>query len=373
MAASLWNPCPWPIFTQAGDMAARAKAYFYVAGTSQPLQTYSDSGLSVPNSLPIVANSAGVFSPIYLPYTDYRVRVLDANNVLIYDADGIANPAPASGGGGGGIVVDATEIFTTGDTKWRFDSNPISGFVRLNGRTIGSAISGATERPNSDTEDLFNYLWNTLSDSIAPVSTGRGVSASADWAANKTITLPSMRGRVPVGTDTMGGSAANIVQISTTADVENGSATVEVASSTGLARGMTAIIDGNSSGTITAISGTTVTLSTPWAGTTDTGLSLRASFFTDAQTPGSAGGSQTIIQTAAELATHSHTYTDDGHQHRMNQSALYGLGFGNAVTGAGSNIEGSISTIDITIDDAGQGLPTQIIQPSRAVTWFVKL
>jgi hypothetical protein len=35
----------------------------------------------------------------------------------------------------------------------------VSGLVRLNGKTIGSATLGATERANNDTKDLFTELW----------------------------------------------------------------------------------------------------------------------------------------------------------------------------------------------------------------------
>ena len=72
--------------------------------------------------------------------------------------------------------------------------------------TIGSATSGATERANADTQDLFEYLWNT--DSNLSVSGGRGANAAADWAANKTMTLPDWRGRVIAALDDMGNSAA---------------------------------------------------------------------------------------------------------------------------------------------------------------------
>jgi hypothetical protein len=84
-----------------------------------------------------------------------------------------------------------------------------TGWVRDNGRTIGSASSGATERANADTSALFAYLWNNFSNTICPVSTGRGANAAADFAANKTITLPDKRGYVPGGLDDMGNSAAS--------------------------------------------------------------------------------------------------------------------------------------------------------------------
>jgi microcystin-dependent protein len=113
---------------------------------------------------------------------------------------------PSGGGGGGGGTVDPTTIFQTGDVKSRYGTGVLTGWVRMNGRTIGSATSGATERANSDCQSLFEYLWN--SDPNLSVATGRGASATADWVANKTIALPDARGRVLASLDDMGNSAA---------------------------------------------------------------------------------------------------------------------------------------------------------------------
>jgi microcystin-dependent protein len=65
--------------------------------------------------------------------------------------------------------------------------------------TIGSAASGATTRANADTETLFTLLWNSMADAQAAVSGGRGASAAADFAANKTIALPAVAGRAFFG------------------------------------------------------------------------------------------------------------------------------------------------------------------------------
>lgn len=73
-----------------------------------------------------------------------------------------------------------------------------SGWIFLNGSTIGSEFSGA-DRANSDTVDLYSLLWNSLTNDYAPVSGGRGSSAGADFSANKPITIPDARGRVIVG------------------------------------------------------------------------------------------------------------------------------------------------------------------------------
>lgn len=90
-----------------------------------------------------------------------------------------------------------------------------TGFVRANGRTIGDASSGATERANADTSDLFTHLWNNFSNTICAVSGGRGGSASVDFAAHKTITLLDFRGRTVAGLDDMGNTAASRVTSTT--------------------------------------------------------------------------------------------------------------------------------------------------------------
>ena len=88
--------------------------------------------------------------------------------------------------------------FVTGDIKQNFVSS-LTGWVLLNGSTIGSASSGATQRANADCEALFVHLWDNLANTEAPVSSGRGASGAADFAANKTITLPDMRQKFPIG------------------------------------------------------------------------------------------------------------------------------------------------------------------------------
>lgn len=77
--------------------------------------------------------------------------------------------------------------------------------------TIGNGASGASTRANADTAALFALIWNNWADAQAPVSSGRGGSAAIDYAANKTIAMPDMRGRTVFGLDNMGGVAANRV------------------------------------------------------------------------------------------------------------------------------------------------------------------
>lgn len=86
--------------------------------------------------------------------------------------------------------------FRTGDVKGSIHTTAETGWILLDDGTIGNASSGATTRANADTQDLFELLWSVTTDQWCPVSGGRGASGSADFAANKTIRLPQVRGRV---------------------------------------------------------------------------------------------------------------------------------------------------------------------------------
>jgi hypothetical protein len=90
-----------------------------------------------------------------------------------------------------GLFVSST--MPTGSTVMWWSSVAPVGWLLVEGGSIGSALSGATVRANADTDDLFAYFWNNLSDALAPVSGGRGASAAADFAANKRLTLPDCR------------------------------------------------------------------------------------------------------------------------------------------------------------------------------------
>jgi hypothetical protein len=87
--------------------------------------------------------------------------------------------------------------FDPSDIKVTFSATPKIGWMLWTDSTIGSATSGA-DRANSDTQALFTELWNSVSNTYCSVSGGRGVSAAADWAANKTLQLPPTNGRTLV-------------------------------------------------------------------------------------------------------------------------------------------------------------------------------
>lgn len=91
--------------------------------------------------------------------------------------------------------IGGAGLFSTGDVKATLKTVADSGWVLCNDGSIGAAGSGATTRANADTSNLFTLLWNNVSNTYCPVSTGRGVSAAADFGAGKTLTLPRFLGR----------------------------------------------------------------------------------------------------------------------------------------------------------------------------------
>lgn len=125
----------------------------------------------------------------------------------------------------------------------------------------------------------------TYSALFAIIGTSYGVGDGST-----TFNLPDLRGRVLAGIDNLGGTAANRLQKSTTISTTSGSASATVASATGLYVGQYIFSTNVPAGTtISAISGTTVTMSQN-ATATAAGTAARFSAVNDPQSIGGAGG-----------------------------------------------------------------------------------
>jgi hypothetical protein len=200
-----------PQFDNAAKVMPGCKLYVYQAGTvATPQNSYQDTGLTTAQPNPLTCDAAGRLPQWFVADGLIKLRLTDKNGNQVFVGDNLLVVGPSSGGGGGGGgTIDATTIFQTGDVKQVYGSGSIVGWVRMNGRTIGSATSGASERANADTQALFTLLWNN--DAGLAVSGGRGVSAAADWTANKTIALPDARGRPIAGLLDMGNTTSSIL------------------------------------------------------------------------------------------------------------------------------------------------------------------
>lgn len=191
----------------------------------------------------------------------------------------------------------------------RYGEGLRAGFVRANGRTIGMAISGASERANSDAQSLFEWLWN--SDTNLVVVGGRGANALADWNANKQMTLPDWRGRAIIGMDTMGNGAAGIVG--------------------------------------------------------------------PANVLGWAGGEGAHTLTANEMPSHAHALHEQPHVYNWGNTARgFQMSTGNVGGFAQSgstpgDLNTTATTTGITMDPTGGGAAHNNIQPSKALTIYIRL
>lgn len=172
MAASrfIWPNC----FSvdAAGVPRADARLYFYQTGTTTPQATYSDSALSVPNTNPVVADSAGQFGNIFmLPAPSYAVVLQDAAGNQIWTMDPVGPPQVPSGAIPVGSVVDYA------------GATAPAGWMLCAGQTVSRTTYAL----------LFAAIGTTF---------GPGDSAT-------TFGLPDCRGRAIFGVDNMGAVAAN--------------------------------------------------------------------------------------------------------------------------------------------------------------------
>jgi microcystin-dependent protein len=231
---------------------------------------------------------------------------LGTYNITRTDASAL-NPYDLVTGQISALTFDGTEFQiarqavdgSTGEIRWRLAGSVLTGYLPLNGLTIGDGSSAATGRASADTVALYTFLWNNFSDTLCPVTGGRGGSAAGDYAAHKPIRLPNWQCRVPVMADAVGGAAATNLL--------------------------------------------------------NTGVPFSAG---NAATPGSLGGEATHTLLTAELPAHNHAITDPGHSHTV-AATLVAAGSTGAVGGAGeqyTNAPGTGgSTTGITINNTGGG------------------
>ena len=346
-----------------GVPLAGATLTIYQGGTLVLASCFQDIGLAIPAQNPMVADITGRLPIFYVADGVYRVHLDDSFGVTVYDYPQVASIG-ASTGGGGGSAVDPTTVFQTGDELWKKIGGARTGWVRQNGRTIGSATSGASERANSDCQNLFLYLWNNYPNLKCPVIGGRGVSAAADWAANKQITLYDMRGIGPHGLDGMGNTRANVIPDS----VVSGGDTADTDAARGGVANQT-IGQANLPAVSPTFTGTPTTPTFTGTPTTPTfsgtpavlngSFSANASYYGPSGTPALTlgnSGAQSTIFVSTPLTAVSINYTPAG-----TISAITPAGTISAITPAG------------TISALGSGTALAIMNPFALGTWYIKL
>jgi hypothetical protein len=192
MANRFYSPNQQFCDTTGAPYAAGTLA-FYASGTSTPLNTYSDSALTIPNTNPVVLDSAGRAGNIFLQNLAYKVVLSDSNS----------NP----------IWTDDPVYSSDYSTRAKF----ASGSGSPNGTTAGTAGSATI---GADT------YWDTTNN-ILYVCTQTGTSSTAVWTAINagaaTAIVPLPQGYLtPVsGTPIILSDATSVTQIYYTPYVGN--------------------------------------------------------------------------------------------------------------------------------------------------------
>jgi len=104
-------------------------------------------------------------------------------------------------------IDSITQTPRTGDTITSLRSTAPQGWLAMNDTSIGNVGSGATTAKEI-TFQLYKTLWDCVLDAWAPVSTGRGATATADFLAGKTLTMPRSLGRLLGGAGSGAGLTA---------------------------------------------------------------------------------------------------------------------------------------------------------------------
>lgn len=141
------------------------KLYTYEAGTTNPLATYSDQALTVPNTNPIVLDAAGQATIFVEDGVAYKLVLTDENDVQIWSVDNISVPQVAA-------APAASNVPVGGQIPYGGDTAP-SGWLLCD----GTAVSRTTYA------DLF-----------AVIGTKYGVGNGST-----TFNVPDKRGRFPLG------------------------------------------------------------------------------------------------------------------------------------------------------------------------------
>lgn len=246
-----------------------------------------------------------------------------------------------------------------------------TGWVLANGTTIGNASSGGTQRANSDTEDLFVALWDGFSNTLLPIQdssgvpSSRGASGAADFAANKRMPLPDLRGRAFFGVDDMGSSAASrlgtVITDETTLGATGGTETNTIAEAN-----LPAHTHGLNSHTHTFSATTDAGGSHTHSFSAETSLHAghghQLSFTTNVYTTGGAGSALQSVGSGSA----NNTTTDGAHTHSVS-----------GTTGSSSThthtLSGTTSAASGNTASTGSGTAISNMPPAYLGSWLIKL
>lgn len=145
-------------FYDDGSPVAGGLLYTYLSGTTTPVTTYKDKALAVPNTNPIVLDSAGRCTMYVDTTNDYKFLLKDPDGVLIWSLDNLNTDAEVQMGdvfhfGGDPVSPIVATSYPAGATMdklhagtkiYNEDSALLPGTYVLEGMLMGDGASTVT-------------------------------------------------------------------------------------------------------------------------------------------------------------------------------------------------------------------------------------
>jgi hypothetical protein len=170
-----------------GVILPGSKLYFYATGTSTPQPVYTDIGLTVAHSQPVIANGAGRFAAIYLDPSlpNYRILLTDSADVTQpgYPIDNVPSQqntaqqfrlkhtAPE-------LIFEETDA-STGNQKWRMRVNSEQLLIDIGNDAESSWANVAALTRSGNTPGSLNFAGQYLRVNSVLVATQENTSVAA--------------------------------------------------------------------------------------------------------------------------------------------------------------------------------------------------
>lgn len=209
------TPTPKTQFlTASGAPLVGGKVYTYIAGTTTPQATYTDSTGATPNTNPTILDSRGEAN-IWLGGSTYKIKLTDANDVEIWTVDNVSAPTAAlSPVLSGNVTIDsntpgpALKITQTGTgpalrVQDAVDPDATPFLIDADGNVgIGTATPASALEIASP--GVFTGAWAYMPSGTAALFAQ--TSAPTGWTKSTTHNNKALR--VVSGTASSGGSVA---------------------------------------------------------------------------------------------------------------------------------------------------------------------
>jgi hypothetical protein len=169
-------------FDTNGNPLTGGKLYTYLAGSSDPVSTYTDSSGATANTNPVILDARGEADVWISDNVTYKFVLTDASDVEIWSVDNISATAGGSGGGGGN---DEFVRVTGADLASQYLSEKLVAGQDISITTLNA---GAVEQLEiASTLDTTNFVTTDTTQTITGAKTFdndvtfNGAASSINW------------------------------------------------------------------------------------------------------------------------------------------------------------------------------------------------